>query len=96
MSFFEKYTQDEVRVIVASKDAEIERLKAVIESQNYSIDKHLGLITELCDAHQCQECGRKDAIIAAQQIHCEGQSAEIARLKLLRSSAQGRPHDESY
>jgi len=27
MSFFEKYTQDEVRVIVAEKDAEIERLK---------------------------------------------------------------------
>jgi hypothetical protein len=31
--------------------------------------------------HQCQECGRKDAIIAAQKIHCEGQSAEIERLK---------------
>jgi predicted ATP-dependent serine protease len=31
--------------------------------------------------HQCQECGRKDAIIAAQKIHCEGQNAEIERLK---------------
>jgi hypothetical protein len=38
------------RLELKKKDAEIERLKAVIESQNYSIDKHLGLITELCDA----------------------------------------------
>ena len=31
----------------------------------------------------CREIadGQKDAIIAAQKIHCEGQSAEIARLK---------------
>lgn len=32
------------------KDAEIERLNAVIESQNRSIDRHLCIITELCDA----------------------------------------------
>jgi ribosomal protein L44E len=97
------YTQEEVRIIVAEKDAEIERLKAqglrVTELYGAAVETLVErdkLITELCDAHQCQECGRKDAIIAAQQIHCEGQSAEIARLKLLRSSAQGRPHDESY
>jgi hypothetical protein len=30
-----------------------------------------------------QECGRKDAIIELQKIHCEGQSAQIDRLKAL-------------
>jgi hypothetical protein len=43
-------SSQEILRVFLEQNAEIERLKAVIESQNYSIDKHLGLITELCDA----------------------------------------------
>ena len=41
---------EEVRDRFAEYSAEIEQLKVVVESQNRSIDRHLGLISELCDA----------------------------------------------
>ena len=40
----------EPMLIFESLYAEIQRLKAVVESQNRSIDRHLTLINELCDA----------------------------------------------
>jgi hypothetical protein len=56
MSFFEKYTQDEVRVIVAEKDAEIQRLKAELDLKENSVRdlctivrSKNKLITELAD-----------------------------------------------
>ena len=68
MSMYAMYTQEEVRVIVAEKDAEIERLKNIIRATEVERDaadkvcEHLRLliesqqqlITELCDAMERQ------------------------------------------
>ena len=57
--------------LLAEKDAEIERLKAQVKELSEAYQKAIGPIRP----------AQKDAIIQAQKIHCEGQSAEIARLK---------------